>query len=51
MSEAQPEVSLFDRFEGFRLADGAEPEAEPSFILRNLPTLPICCRQRRTSST
>ena len=40
-------VALLDRFEGFRLADGAAPEAEPSFILRNLPTLPIRYRQRR----
>ena len=43
-------AALLDRFEDFRLADGANPEAEPSFILRNLPTLPICYRQRRTSS-
>ena len=40
-------AALLDRFEGFRLADGADPEAEPSFILRNLPTLPICYRPRR----
>ena len=42
-------AALLDRFEGFRLADGANPEAEPSFILRNLPTLPICFRPRRAS--
>ncbi|MCY4212736.1 MAG: cytochrome P450 [Gammaproteobacteria bacterium] len=40
-------AALLDRFEDFRLADGANPEAEPSFILRNLPTLPICYRRRR----
>ena len=40
-------AALLDRFEGFRLADGADPEAEPSFILRNLPTLPVCYRPRR----
>ncbi|MYE85597.1 MAG: cytochrome P450 [Gammaproteobacteria bacterium] len=40
-------AALLDRFEDFRLADGADPEAEPSFILRNLPTLPICYRPRR----
>ena len=40
-------AALLDRFEDFRLADGADPEAEPSFILRNLPTLPICYRLRR----
>ena len=42
-------AALLDRFEGFRLADGADPEAEPSFILRNLPTLPVCYRPRRAS--
>ena len=42
-------AGLLDRFEGFRLADGADPEAEPSFILRNLPTLPIRYRRRRAS--
>ena len=44
-------AALLERFEDFRLADGADPEAEPSFILRNLPTLPICYRPRRASST
>ena len=44
-------AALLDRFEGFRLADGANPEAEPSFILRNLPTLPIRYRPRRAPST
>ncbi len=44
-------AALLERFEDFRLADGADPEAEPSFILRNLPTLPICYRLRRASST
>ena len=44
-------AALLERFEDFRLAAGADPEAEPSFILRNLPTLPICYRPRRTSST
>ena len=42
-------AALLDRFEGFRLADGADPEAEPSFILRNLPTLPICYRPRQAA--
>lgn len=40
-------AALLDRFEDFRVAEGAEPEAEPSFILRNLPKLPICYRVRR----
>ena len=44
-------AALLERFENLRLADGADPEAEPSFILRNLPTLPICYRPRRASST
>lgn len=44
-------AALLERFEDLRLADGADPEAEPSFILRNLPTLPICYRPRRASST
>ncbi|MCY3794307.1 MAG: cytochrome P450 [Gammaproteobacteria bacterium] len=44
-------AALLERFEDFRLADGADPEAEPSFILRNLPTLPVCYRPRRASST
>ena len=43
-------AALLDRFEGFRVADGADPEAEPSFILRNLPTLPVCYRPRRAPS-
>ena len=42
-------ASLLNRFEGFRLADGADPEAEPSFILRNLPTLPIRYRPRQAA--
>ena len=44
-------AALLERFEDLRLADGADPEAEPSFILRNLPTLPICYRPRRAAST
>ena len=39
-------AALLDAFEGFRLNDGAEPEAEPSFILRNLPQLPVRYRPR-----
>lgn len=42
-------AALLDAFEGFRLADGAEPEAEPSFVLRNLPRLPVRYRRRVTS--
>ena len=44
-------AALLDRFQDFRLADGADPEAEPSFILRNLPSLPICYRRRNPSTT
>lgn len=44
-------AALLERFEDFRLADGADPEAEPSFILRNLPILPVCYRPRQASST
>ena len=39
-------AALLDAFEGFRLEDGAEPQAEPSFILRNLPQLPVRYRPR-----
>ena len=39
-------AALLDAFDGFRLADGADPEAEPSFILRNLPRLRVRYRQR-----
>ena len=39
-------AALLDAFEGFRLQDGAAPAAEPSFILRNLPRLPVCYRRR-----
>jgi len=42
-------AALLDRFEDFRVADGAAPEAEPSFILRNLPTLPMRYRLRRAA--
>ena len=42
-------AALLDRFEDFRLADGADPEAEPSFILRNLPSLRICYRHRQAT--
>ncbi len=38
--------ALLDRFEQFRLAEGARPAAEPSFILRNMPQLPVCYRLR-----
>ena len=34
-------LALLDRLENIRLAEGARPEAEVSFILRNLPELPI----------
>ncbi len=35
-------AALLDRMANIRLADGhAEPKAEPSLILRNLPTLPL----------
>ncbi len=33
--------ALLDRLQNIRLAEGANPEAEVSFILRNLPELPI----------
>lgn len=39
-------AALLDAFEGFHLDDGAEPEAEPSFILRNLPRLGVRYRRR-----
>ena len=39
-------TTLLDRFEGFRLAEGASPQAEPSFILRNMPELRISYLQR-----
>lgn len=39
-------AALLEAFEGFRLEDGAEPAAEPSFILRNLPQLPVRYRPR-----
>ena len=39
-------MALLERFEDFRVAEGAAPEAEPSFILRNMPNLPIRCRVR-----
>ena len=39
-------AALLDAFDGFRLADGADPEAEPSFILRNLPRLRVRYRRR-----
>ena len=38
--------ALLDNFADFRLADDANPEAAPSFILRNLPHLPIRYRPR-----
>ena len=34
-------AALLDAFEGFRVADDAAPEAQPSFILRNLARLPV----------
>ena len=34
-------AALLDAFDGFRLADGTAPEAEPSFVLRNLPRLRV----------
>ena len=39
-------AALLDAFDGFRLADGADPAAEPSFILRNLPRLRVRYRRR-----
>ncbi len=39
-------AALLDAFDGFRLADGTGPEAEPSFVLRNLPRLPVRFRAR-----
>ncbi len=38
--------ALLDRFADFRLAEDADPEAEPSFVLRNVPRLPIRYRPR-----
>ena len=38
--------ALLDRFEHFRLVGGASPQAEPSFVLRNMPELPICYQER-----
>ncbi len=39
-------MSLLDRMQDIRLAPGAKVEAEPSFILRNVPTLPITFARR-----
>ena len=39
--------ALLDRFTRFRLAEGASPQAEPSFILRNVPELHIDYQERR----
>ena len=39
-------AALLGAFDGFRLHDGPEPEAEPSFILRNLPRLAVRYRPR-----
>ena len=39
-------AALLDAFDGFRLADGADPAAEPSFILRSLPRLRVRYRRR-----
>lgn len=38
--------ALLDHFADFRLAEDANPEAEPSFVLRNMPHLPIRYRLR-----
>ncbi|NJN50682.1 MAG: cytochrome P450 [Gammaproteobacteria bacterium] len=39
-------MSLLAAMKDIRLAAGTEPMAEPSFILRNLPTLPIAFARR-----
>ncbi len=39
-------AAVLEELAGFRLAPGCTPQAEPSFILRNLPSLQISFRQR-----